>query len=48
MDGVIDAYFAEDIRILISDPSKVDSAAIEATLAELEIKHEGVSKVDSL
>ena len=48
MDGVIDAYFGDDIRILIADPNKVDEAAITATLNELEIEFQTVSQVDSL
>ncbi|MFT5290710.1 MAG: hypothetical protein ACI8QS_001743 [Planctomycetota bacterium] len=48
MDGVIDAYFGEDIRILISDPTKVSAAAITAILAELEIEPASISQVDSL
>ncbi len=48
MDGVIDAYFGDDIRILIADPSKADTAAITATLAEHGITPGSVSKVDTL
>lgn len=48
MDGVIDAYFAEDIRILVSDPSKVNIPAIKATLAEYGIKPNTVAQVASL
>ena len=48
MDGVIDAYFAEDIRILVSDPSKVNISAIKAALAEHDINPSTVAQVASL
>lgn len=48
MDGVIDAYFADDIRILVSDPSSVSIPAVTATLAEHDIKPNSVTEVRSL
>ena len=48
MDGVIDAYFSKDIRILVSDPAKVDIQGIKATLAEHDIKPSMVAQVGSI
>jgi hypothetical protein len=48
MDGIVDAYFGDDIRILVSDPSLVDSESIKATLNKLEIVPSMVANVGSI
>jgi len=48
MDGIVDAYFGEDIRILVSNPKKVTIDGIRATLAEFDIKPSLVAQVGSI
>ena len=48
MDGIVDAYFDKDIRILVSDPEKVTIAGIKDTLAKHDIKPSLVAQVGSI
>jgi hypothetical protein len=37
--GAIDVYFEEEIQVLVADPDLFDQAAMEETLAELEVEY---------
>ena len=48
MEGIIDAYFHKDIRILVSDPEKVNIQGIKEALAKHDITPSMVAQVGSI